>query len=351
MKKSQCRLTSDRRLLLRVSARARLVIGILATNLFMVSLVGISTSTAIAAPNARPSHNGTAQLTLTPPSRTVIVGNSVVITASLAGVTNLYGYQFQVNYDASKVSAVGAFVDSFIDSTTNAFSPSGWNATCISGVCSFGVTLLNPATGETGTGPVAKITFTGLNPGTVPLTIGADILSDRNGNQIAHTTTGGTLTVYGTSTITGMVNLQGRSTPITIGTTTLTDNASLFPPSVVNFDQNTGLFTATVPVDLGGSTYKLVAAHSLYLSNQLTGVGMTSGGVYNAGTTILKAGDGTNDGTVDILDLSCVGGRFHLSPAVCGVSGNSDLNADGAVDIFDLVLVGGNFHLSSPQPW
>lgn len=327
------------------------MIGFLATNLLLMALVVLSSSAVVAAPNAQPSQNGTAQLTLTPTNSSLVVGSSIVITANLESVTDVYGYQFKVNYDASKVSAVGAFVNSFMDSTTNAFSPSGWSATCSSGVCSFGVTLLNPATAITGTGPVAKITFTGLNSGIVPLTFGSDIIADRNGFQIAHTTTGGTLTVYGTAIITGTVSLQGRSTPITSGTTTLTDNASLFVPTVVNFDQNTGLFTATVPVDLGGSTYKLVAAHSLYLSSQLTGFGIASGNVYNAGTTFLRAGDGNNDGTVDILDLSCVGGNFHLAPGVCGVNGSSDLNADGAVDIFDLVLVGGNFHLSSPQPW
>lgn len=351
MKKIHCHSIFHRNLRHRDPASARLLFGIFASTLLLLALAGISNSAALAAPDAQPSQNGGARLTLTPASSSLVVGNSIVITANLESVTDAYGYQFKVNYDAAKLSAVGAFVNSFIDPTTNAFSPSGWNGTCSSGVCNFGVTLLNPASAVTGTGPVAKITFTGLTPGIVPLTFGSDIIADRNGFPILHTTNTSTLTVFGTATITGTVNLQGRSTPISPGTISLTDNASLFLRTVTNFDQSTGLFTATVPVDLGGSTYKLVAAHSLYLSNQLTGVGIASGGVYNAGTTSLRAGDGTNDGTVDILDLSCVGGRFHLSPAVCGVSGNSDLNADGAVDIFDLVLVGGNFHLSSPQPW
>lgn len=351
MKKSHHRLTSHQDLAHRGSSRARFVIGFLATNLLLLILVGIGNSAAFAAPNALPLQNGTAQLTLTPASSSAIVGNSIVITANLESVTDVYGYQFKINYDATKVSAVGAFVNSFIDPTTNAFSPSGWNATCSSGVCNFGITLLNPATAITGTGPVAKITFTGLNPGIVPLTFGNDIIADRNGFEIGHTATGGTLTINGNATITGTVLHQGRSTPITSGLVTLSDNGNVFTPTVVNYNQNTGVFTATVPVDIGGSTYKLVASHSLYLSNQLNSLAVTAGGVYHAGNTLLKAGDANNDGTIDILDLSCIGGSFRSAPASCGATGNSDINADGTVDILDLVLVGGNFRLTSPQPW
>lgn len=294
---------------------------------------------------------GGTQLLFNPVSSMVAVGNNIVVSIDLASVTNLYGYQFQVNYDASKVSASGAFVNTFFDTTSNTFLPPGWNASCASGVCKFAATHLQSAAPLSGSGTLAQITFTGVSAGTVPLTFSADILADRDGNALAHTSGTATIVVYGYATLSGTVVLQGRATPVSTGTVTLMDNANMFAPTVVNFSASTGAWTATVPVEAGGSTYNLTARHSLYLRNELNGVAVVVGGTYPQATTQLRAGDGTNDEMVDVLDLSCVGARYGLTPAVCAATGNSDINEDGVMDIFDLVLVGSNYGLTAPQVW
>ena len=46
-----------------------------------------------------------------------------------------------------------------------------------------------------------------------------------------------------------------------------------------------------------------------------------------------------------------MGGAFGGGPALCGLTGNSDINWSGGVDIFDLVLVGGNYNKVGPQAW
>lgn len=294
---------------------------------------------------------GSAQLEFNPASSSVAVGNNVVVSIDLANISNLYGYQFQVNYDASLVSASGAFVNSFFDTTTDTFIPPGWSASCAAGICKFAATHLNVASPLAGSGTLAQITFTGVSGGTVPLTFSANILADRDGNSIPHTDGTGTILVYGTATFSGTVQLQGRATPISTGLVTFTDLANFFPPTVVSFSAATGNFTATVPVAAGGSTYKLTASHSLYLRNELSGVGVSIGGSYPQATTILRGGDGTNDGVVSVLDLTCVGGNYGAPPALCAATGNSDLNEDGSVNILDLVLVGGNYGMTAPQPW
>jgi hypothetical protein len=266
-------------------------------------------------------------------------------------VTDLYGYQFQVIYDAGKVSANGGFVNTFFNTSADSFIPPGWNAACAAGVCKFAVTHQAPASPLTGSGTLAQITFTGTSAGTVPLTFSADILSDRDGTVLAHTSGTATIVVYGTATITGTVQLQGRITPISTGTVTMTDTSNTFPPTVATFSATTGNYSAIVPVLTGGSTYNLTAKHSLYLTNELNGVAVMPGGSYPQAATLLRGGDGTNDGTVDVLDLACVGGGYGAPPITCALTGNSDLNEDGVVDVFDLVLVGGNYGLSSPQPW
>ncbi|HLF25999.1 MAG TPA: hypothetical protein VJG32_06665 [Anaerolineae bacterium] len=290
-------------------------------------------------------------LSFNPASARVAVGSHTTIALNLGDVADFYGYQFRVNYDASRVSASGAFVNSFFDTTTNTNRPPAWDAQCAGSACQFGATKLNPATPVSGSGTLAQITFTGLAPGVVPLTFSDSIVSDRDGNRLAHSVQGGTITVYGFATITGSVSLQGRATPIDSGSVTFTDQSSVFPPTVVSFDPATGNFSANVPVEPGGTTYNVLAAHSLYLGNQQTGLALTIGDSYDAGLTELRGGDANADSSIELGDMTCIGGAFGGAPTICGTSGSSDINADGATNILDLVLPGGNYGLSTPQPW
>jgi hypothetical protein len=299
-----------------------------------------------------------AQLTFDELAGKLAVGDTLDVYIDLTAVTDLYGYQFQVSYDAAKVSASGAFVNSFFNTAgpTEAIPP-GWNAVCAAGTCKFAVTRLYPASAVSGSGPLAKITFTGVAPGTVNLTFSSSILSDIDAGAITHTTTTGWLTVYNTATITGTVKLQGRLTPISSGTVTLTDQYGYFGPTVVNYDDTTGAFSANVPV-LGASTeYSLVAAHFVYLSNKLGdslgggGVVVTAGGSFSAGMTTLRGGDANNDFQISIGDLACIGGAFGGGPTTCGGTGSSDINEDTMVNILDLVLAGGNYGRIAPQTW
>lgn len=286
----------------------------------------------------------TAQLTFNPLATSVAVGSNQVVTIDLTSVTSLYGYQFQVNYNSSIVSAsLGGFDNSFFD-TTGQFVPSGWDGTCAAGVCKFAVSKTGLATAVGGSGTLAHITFTGVAPGLTTLTFTSDILSNKDAVAITHTANTGWLTVYNTAAISGVVALQGRATPINAGTVSIYDENGVYPVQTVPFNATTGVWTATVAT---GGTYDLVAEHSLYLSNRLNGV--TTLGAQ--ALTTLKGGDATNDGKIDVGDLSCVGGDFGGAPGTCGGTGSSDINADGTVNILDLVLVGGNYALNAPQPW
>jgi hypothetical protein len=296
---------------------------------------------------------GTTALQFVEQTTNVGVGGQAAVLINLNSVTNLYGYQFEVTYDATKVSAVGSFNNNFFSTTTNAFPVPGWNAACAAGVCKFAATRQNPATPLSGSGTLAFIVFTGVSAGSSPLSFNANLLSDKDGNTLAHTAGTGTINVAGSATITGKVALQGRATPITAGTVTITDSGGLFPQQIVNFDATTGDWSATVPALAGGTNYDLTAAHSLYLSNQKLAFSVTPGGSFTPtpNPTVLRGGDATNDGTVDIGDLTCIGGDFGGAPSTCGGQGSSDINADTTVNILDLVLAGGNYGLATPQPW
>ncbi len=275
-------------------------------------------------------------------------GETSVVKIDLNSVTDVFGYQFEVSYDDAKVSASGAFVDSFFDTSAPASKP--WNATCAAGKCQFSVSHVDPQLPVSGSGTVAEITFTGLNAGEFDVTISNDILSDKDANVIGHATGGPLhLTVCGYASASGVVSLQGRATPIDAGTVTLTNGA--FAPYSTSFDPSTGAWSiSNIKVMPGGTDYTFDAAHSLYLGNQMTHT-LMPGDAYDAGPTKLKGGDADNSGLIDISDLSCIGGAFGGAPVVCGTTGSSDINADGTTNILDLVLPGGNYGLATPQAW
>ena len=94
-------------------------------------------------------------------------------------------------------------------------------------------------------------------------------------------------------------------------------------------------------------TYPITIAKANYLAvtaNSLKSVAISSSKI--SLTTIMLLGGnvtgpmGVVDEAIDLLDASAIGGSFNLP-------GPYDVNGNGTVDIFDLTLVGGNYGLTS----
>jgi len=225
---------------------------------------------------------------------------------------------------------------------------------CAAGVCKFAASKLLTATAVNGSGPIGRIVFTALAPGVVPVSYSGAILSDPDANPITVGTQGSVITIYGTTTIDGVVKLQGRATPIQDGVVFLTDMSGTFGPKAGTFNGATGAYSIVVRAVASGTPWRITADHSLYLANQTgpgTDLNVVPGVNQTLATQTLRAGDANNDETVSVSDLTCVGGAFGGGPALCGLTGNSDINWSGGVDIFDLVLVGGNYNKVGPQAW
>lgn len=281
---------------------------------------------------------------------TFCVGKNTTVDVRIEGVSNLYGYQLDVNYDAAKASAVGAFDNSWFDTTVNAAIPTGYAAACASGVCKFGAAKLNPGVAVSGSGRIGTITLTGVAAGTFDVTISGDVLSDRDGMALTHTNVTLPLTVCGYADVSGKISLQGRLTPIDSGTITLTDNGGMFAPKTGTFSASDGTWNiANVEVAPAGSTYTLQADHGLYLFNEKP-LPLTVGATAANQNTRLLGGDANNDETVSIADLGCIGGAFGTG-STCGGLGSTDINKDTLTNVQDLSIAGGNYNKSSPQLW
>jgi hypothetical protein len=278
-------------------------------------------------------------------------GESVTVTINLTDVTDLFGFQFIVHYDASLVDATAAFTNTFFDTRTNAMIPADWNAICGSGQCKLAASKVEPGAPVTGSGPIAQIQLHARSTGEFDLTLSDDILTDRDSRVIAHAVYPLHLSVGNYASVSGMVSLQGRSVPLNAGQVTLTDLGGAFGPYTTTFDPVTGVFSFdNVGVLPEGSTYQLEAVHGLYLGNRTSHL-LHALETFSAPPTRLLGGDTNNDGLIDLSDLTCIGGSFGGAPVTCGTSGSSDINADGAVNILDLVLPGSNYGLSSPGEW
>lgn len=296
-----------------------------------------------------------AQLTFNPLLSSLAVGANQVVTIDLTSVTNLYGYQFEVHYNPAKVSATGAFVNTFFDTSGASGSavPPGWNASCSAGVCKFAATRIRPATAVSSSGTLAQITFHGDAAGDSELTFASVLLGDKDGLTIPTTFNTGFITVYGTATISGSVALQGRTLPHDTFSVTLYDENGIVPPTSATVNTTLGTWTATVSA-YGTMHYDAIASHLQYLSREKVDIVVAVGGSAAIGSTTLLGGDANNDGVIDIGDLTCIGGDFGKPPPPfgdCGGTGSPDINADNVINILDLVLAGGNYELSSPQDW
>ncbi|MBP6789703.1 MAG: hypothetical protein KA170_19095, partial [Candidatus Promineofilum sp.] len=171
-----------------------------------------------------------AKVTLTPSANMVCDADSVTIDFS--GVEAMYGYEFVVEYDATKVNATGSFINTWFN-TSGAFIP--WDGSCAAGVCKFAVTLQGAPAGVSGGGPVAKIDLTDKAGGAFQLKIKDVTLSDIDGFTIPATVVDDTidLDVCGRAAFAGKVSLQGRLTPMDAGTVKLVDAGGTFPDITV----------------------------------------------------------------------------------------------------------------------
>jgi len=270
------------------------------------------------------------------------------VTIGFEDVPGAYGYQFEVSYNDTLVTAVGAF-DTSLFNINPSTSPTGWKAECANGTCKFAGTLVAPAPEVSGTGPVGTVTLTSKQAGTFNLAVSNVELTDRDGTIIetALPATPLSVGVCGTATVTGRVSLQGRLTPMDAGTVTLTPQGG-GTPVTAPFGPD-GSYSLTVLYPPAGATFVLRASHGLYLSNSKD-LNVATTSIIGQNTRLL-GGDADNNTIVEISDLACIGSDFGGAPHPCGGSGSTDINLDSKVNIQDLSIAGGNFNKAAPQPW
>jgi len=108
---------------------------------------------------------------------------------------------------------------------------------------------------------------------------------------------------------------------------------SLTSGSASNVDISGSVVTITMS---GGVLHSTLGVSFPGLADAVTGLCPVNGTV----NALVKLGDATNDGNVNIFDLVVV--RDNSGQAVTGSNFRSDVTADGSINIFDMVLIRDN---------
>ncbi|MGB8644400.1 MAG: hypothetical protein WCF84_04135 [Anaerolineae bacterium] len=313
-------------------------------------------------------------LTTGPTASTHEIGETGTFNTNVT-VNGLYGVQFVADHDP----AILTFTSGISHTVGTAPNDWDWNSAFMAknfaagfpaaGQTTLAATLrrdLHPNAANLTDANMATWTYTCTVAGTSLLsydtTAGTGtFLSDINGFNIPTALLGDSITcVAPTASVSGVIALQGRLQGATSpagwngAVVTLTCSSAactgsgpyVFPATDTN--GNYQIIKAGAGTGVTTGDYTATVTRRAYLSAARTTVTIAAGSNTITPTPTLLGGDINNDNTIDIGDLSAMGGSFGAS--ITADTG-ADVNGDGFVNIFDLVLAGGNYGLTAPQSW
>jgi LysM repeat protein len=145
-----------------------------------------------------------ASVVLIPSATSVAVGGTVSLDINIQNVTDLYGAEVRLSFDATKLQVQDALAfQSGIQLQPGTFpNPADGfvavnSADNSAGTIIYAITLLAPATPVSGSGTLARITFAATAPGTAAVSFTSVSLLNNVTQPIPATTAGSTITVTG----------------------------------------------------------------------------------------------------------------------------------------------------------
>jgi hypothetical protein len=132
-----------------------------------------------------------------PASTTIAPGGTATLDVNITGVTDLFGFQFDVLFGPSTLSATSETEGAFLATGGTTFFVGGTIDNVGGSVTNTANTLIGAISGVDGSGTLAVLEFTGLAPGTTSIDLANVILLDSNFNPIDFTTQDASVTVEG----------------------------------------------------------------------------------------------------------------------------------------------------------
>lgn len=160
-----------------------------------------------------PAHAAATKLYVSPLSCTAgRVGKILTIDVAVAGVTDLYGFEFKLSYNTTLLDAKSVAQGAFFPGPPNSYVLKN-EINDAGGYVWFAVTLLSPGLAKSGSGVLATITFNATYGPSYPETAGCDLhlydtkLGDQTAQPIVHDAIDG---YYAYVPILGDINGDGK---------------------------------------------------------------------------------------------------------------------------------------------
>ena len=199
-----------------------------------------------------------ATVSIDPPSANVAVNATTQVAVKIAGVTNFYGADVRLTFDAARVEVVDADnAQQGVQVAQGDCFPAGSQtarntADNAAGTITFASSRVAPAPGVTGGCTIITVTFRGKTDGVSPVQFSrAPQVADTNGQPISATATGGNVTVGGGAQPTGQPTAQPTGQP----TAQPTDQPTPAPTQAPG--------GGTPPPSGGGCTYVVMPGDTL----------------------------------------------------------------------------------------
>jgi hypothetical protein len=130
-----------------------------------------------------------------PTSSTIASGGTATLDVDISGVSDLYGFQFDVLFGAATVSATSETEGTFLATGGTTFFVPGTIDNVGGSVTNSADTLIGAISGVDGGGTLAVLDFTGLAAGTTSIDLANVTLLDSDFNSIPFATQGASVTV------------------------------------------------------------------------------------------------------------------------------------------------------------
>lgn len=292
------------------------------------------------------------KLYVSPASASVLEGNQVTVNIKM-DVHHLFGVEFHVTFDKTLLQlaedpTVGSFKTTTSGSVCTASTAANAN---MDGKVQFKCNRADgdaeyDATNDT----ILSLKFTAQDiPGSsatsaINILDGKVKLGAMDGvNIFVDSVTDGSVTVLGSTSVAGRVDLQGRDND--------SGAVATLPPGTVypGGSDTTNTWGRFGFANVEDGSYLITIEMARYLDAAAT-ISVT-GENLTLNTVKLLGGDTNDDDTINISDATTIGSAFGTVPGDPYWNSSADINNDGIVNILDLVLMGGNYGLSSPVPW
>jgi hypothetical protein len=136
-----------------------------------------------------------AVISVQPVSTTIASGGTATLDVDISGVSDLYGFQFDVLFGAATVSATSETEGSFLATGGSTFFIPGTIDNIGGSVTDTANTLIGAISGVNGGGALAVLDFTGLAPGTTSVDLANVTLLDSDFDSIPFATRDASVTV------------------------------------------------------------------------------------------------------------------------------------------------------------